>query len=509
MAAIPAEFGGGRVFLDDPDRAGSATALGDMAAVNLQLLHLLGNHIGDGFRADRDRLAGAMRNALQAANAHKTRESSTRELQTMNAIPDGDYGATTNLGGIRINQLPQFSGATNDPREVVRWIARVLRTAEAHTLTLGATIHLMVQASTGSATDYIDGLREEGKDIGQIIRNLELRYGELCMPEEALTKANTLARGEKENISDFLDKVRYLAKMAKRGIANVAQRTAAIDDIVMANIRRALSKGVRRLLEERIRTRTMMGQPPFTAMEIEKECVELEQRKLETKQDQLKDRARMMPMGRVHMVARSSTARAAPAAPVFHVQETPDMEVDSSDVSSSDEAAQDGLAEMAGDLFAGEVRRIEAKYAAKGVVPDKQRVFRRAIRGFNKRQGPAPNNRMYKPKPTVAAVTSTGVSIPASGPPNKLPESPRKPIHELLALANCQRGDCLHCGVTGHMMTSDACPLRGKPLVDRACMKCKKGLHPVDDCLSVFQQPAKPAVAQIYESSEDSDLNEE
>jgi hypothetical protein len=313
-------------------------------------------------------------------------------------------------------------------------------------------------------------------------------------------------RGENENLSDFLDKIRYLGKMAKRTIANANERIAAIEAVVEANIRRALPKGVRRALEERILNRTRMGQPAFTARELEKECIELEQRRLDSKQEKAKEKARAM--GRVHMITRTPVTRAAKPAQVYQVHESPSMAMsdDSSVGNSSDEETQDNLAELAGDLFAGEVRRVEAKYIAKGIVPDKQRVFRRAIKGFNKRQRP---NERYKPKPAVAAVTSTGVSVPVSGPPNKLPESPRKPIQELLALANCARGDCLHCGVTGHMMTSDACPLRGKPLVDRACMKCKKGLHPVDDCLSVFQQPSKPAVAHVYESSDDSDLNDE
>lgn len=505
MAAIPANFAGDRVFLDDPETAGSAAALGDVVAANLQLLHGLSGILGAGFDATRDRIANNLRNTLEAANAFKARENATRELQPMNDIPRADYGVTNNLAGIRLNQIPQFSGITTSPREVVRWIGRILRTAEAHTLTLPTTINLMVHASTNSASDYIESLREQGKNLGDIIRLLELRYGDLCLPEEALTKANTLARGENENLSDFLDKLRYLGKMAKRGIANAAERLAAIDAVVEANIRRVLSRRVRKDLEERILIKARAGQPPFTVMELEKECLELEQKHAESKRDPARDHGRARALGRVHMVTQIPRPKAATAAPVYHVQETGETGGSSSEV-TTDEEPEDSLADLAGEIFAGEVRRIEAKYAAKGVAPDRQRVFRRAIRSFNKKQRP---NDRYRAKPAVAVVTSTGASLP-SGPPNKLPESPRKPIAELLALANCVRGDCLHCGVNGHMMSSDTCPLRGKPLVDRACMRCKKGLHPVDDCLSVFQQPTKPAVAQVYEdSSNESDLNDE
>ena len=525
MAAIPNEFAGDRVIGANPEEVGAAATVGDVAALGLQLLHTLGGHIGDGFIADRDRLAERFRLTLRAADAQKARENSTRELQPMNAIPAGDYGATNNLAAIRLNQIPQFSGANNDPREVVRWIARVLATAEAHTLTLAATINLMVHASTGSASDYIDSMREAGANIGTVIRNLELRYGELCLPEEALTKANVLPRGENESLSDFLDKLRYLGRMAKRTIADANQRNQAIDAIVEANIRRALHKGVRKALEERILNRTRMGQPPFSAMDLEKECILLEQRRAEYKQDKTRSHEKVMAIRQVQAMAQPAPPRVVRT--VYRVQGNQDPDSYSSDT-ASDEEPEDNLADLAGDLFAGEIRRVEARYMAKGIIPDRQRVFRRAIRGFNKRQFQGDkyqrdrypsdrnnNNRgnrydryneKSQSKPSVAAVTSTGASVPSSGPPNKLPDSPRKPINELLALANCARGDCIHCGVTGHMMTSDSCTLRGKPLMDRACTKCKKGLHPVDDCLSVFQQPT---VAHIYESSSDSDLNDE
>lgn len=522
MAAIPPEFGGGREIGDNPEEVGAAATVGDVAALGLQLLHTLGGHIGDGFIADRDRLAERFRLTLRAADAQKARENSTRELQPMNAIPAADYGPTNNLAAIRLNQIPQFSGATNDPREVVRWIARVLATAEAHTLTRAATINLMVHASTGSASDYIDSMREAGANIGTVIRNLELRYGELCLPEEALTKANVLPRGENETLSDFLDKLRYLGRMAKRGIADANARNQAIDAVVEANIRRALHKGVRKALEERILNRTRMGQPPFSVMDLEKECILLEQRRAEYKQDKGKAQGKVMTVRQVHAIKQTAPPRAIKT--IYQIQGSQSPDSCSSD-STSDEESEDNLASLAGDLFAGEIRRVEARYQAKGIIPDRQRVFRRAIRGFNKRQFQGdryprdryPNDRnrgnrydryadKSQSKPSVAAVTSTGASIPTSGPPNKLPDSPRKPINELLALANCTRGDCIHCGVTGHMMTSDACPLRGKPLMDRACTKCKKGLHPVDDCLSVFQQPT---VAHVYESSSDSDLNDE
>ena len=93
------------------------------------------------------------------------------------------------------------------------------------------------------------------------------------------------------------------------------------------------------------------------------------------------------------------------------------------------------------------------------------------------------------------------IRLPAAGPPIRLPDPQRKTIQELLDAANCGRGDCVHCGNPGHMMRQDACALRGKPIVDRACPACKKGLHAADDCPRVFQRRSNYA----HQVSEDSD----
>ena len=473
------------MFADDPAAVGSATALGDLIALNLQILHHLDGTVPDG---ERDRIAENLRNTFAAAQAFKARENSTRELQTMNTIPPAaGYGAVNNLANIRLNQVPQFDGASKDPKEVIRWIGRVLRTAQGHTLDADNIINLMVHASTGSAADFIEQMRDGGKTVADIIRNLELRYGNLCLPEEALTETNTMEMKDGEALPAFIDRLRFMAKMAKRGIADAAQRIAAIDQLVMSNIRRVLPRSVRTQLSERILTRTRMGLPPFTPLEFEKECIELYQRR----EERLAENARN-PI-KAHAKVKRIQARQAPTIKSLQALML-ESEEESSSTSSEDEL------EEAPSALIQEIKQAKARYIARGIAPDKKKVYRRAIKKFNEKA---------RPKQAVAAITGGTGSTP-SGPPNKLADSPRRPIQELLTLANCARGDCLHCGVTGHMMNNDACPLRGKPLVDRACMRCKKGLHPVDDCLTVFQQPAKAAVARVIADTEsESDLNDE
>ena len=146
----------------------------------------------------------------------------------------------------------------------------MVTTSESHDLTENATLNLLIHCSKGAASDLIDRLRNEDKHYPEIACCLELRYGELCSSEEALVKANTLARYHHEPLATFLDRLRYICEMAKRGIKEQQPRQAAVDALVESNIRRVLPASVRGALEERILARTRMGQPPFTLMELER-----------------------------------------------------------------------------------------------------------------------------------------------------------------------------------------------------------------------------------------------
>ena len=75
------------------------------------------------------------------------------------------------------------------------------------------------------------------------------------------------------------------------------------------------------------------------------------------------------------------------------------------------------------------------------------------------------------------------------GPPNRLSDDPtRRTIYELISLAKIVKGSCIQCGLEGHYLSSDSCALKGKTLMDRACVKCGKGLHSADDCPKVYQR---------------------
>ena len=468
--APPAAFGGGRAFLDDPEQASQAKVVGDLAALNLQLIHFLGRLAPAGDQRFIDDIADRTRLLVAASDASQQREQNTRELQPVTQVPAAGWGANVNIANIRMHNIPAYSGNGNDELDVVRWIAKVFNLAQAHALTLNATINLMIQGSKGGASDYIEQMREEGRTLYQVVQQLEMRYGSLCTPEEARVRTNNMPRKDKETLPEFIDRLRTMAKMACRLERDNARRLAAVDALVEGNIRRVLPTSVRMALEERVINRSRMGLPEFTAREIEKEALELEQRRNERKGGS--ERQGAAGNGKKYNVRQACAVESAESS-----------DEDSPITSDDDNQGEEGI------FLVNEIRRQEQKYIRRGRPIDHAKVNKRAFGKYNDRYNERHrNNRKPALHQNARLAMVPGPAQKPLGPPNSLDQGPKRNIYELLNLANCSKGQCVQCGYDGHYMKSDACALRDKSLVDRPCVKCGKGLHSADDCLRVYQK---------------------
>ena len=122
--------------------------------------------------------------------------------------------------------IPVFTGETGTIA-VTSWLARVFNLCQANTLTWEAGINLLIQGSSGGAADFIDEMRQEGKTVHQIVQQMEMRYGDLCTPEGARVRVNTMPRRESEELSTFIDRLRSMARMATRLERDDAARSKA------------------------------------------------------------------------------------------------------------------------------------------------------------------------------------------------------------------------------------------------------------------------------------------
>ncbi len=495
-APPPAAFGGGHAFIADPNAVGMSDMVADLAAMNLQMLHTmrLGTPAGDAGEPTRtaiDGLAERTRQVLAASRATHGRERATRELQPISRVPAVQWGVANNIANIRMHNVPNFSGTGADTLDVVRWISRIIMLGEAHTLTFPAAINLMIQGSSGGAADYIEQMRAENKTFIQIVQQLEMRYGDLCTPQEARVKCNNLPRKEGEGLSDFLDRLRSMARMACRLEADAAVMLTQIDTLVENNIRRVLPTSVRNALEERLINRSRMGLPALSAREVEKECLDLERRR-----DERRDMAKEVGVGKRH-------------ARVMRVEEgDSDVAVAVTSSSSEDELdiGDDGTYHLI-----QEIKQVRQRYAQKGRPIDQAKVYKKAVRNYNERYPPrnprgqphgarqatgfnpgfnnAGQPNIGNPRQAAGFNAAPGNINPRpNGPPNRLDTSVRRTIPDLLTMANVVRGQCIQCGFEGHYMHNEKCALKDKPLVDRPCAKCGQGLHSADDCPKVFQR---------------------
>jgi hypothetical protein len=155
------------------------------------------------------------------------------------------------------------------------------------------------------------------------------------------------------------------------------------------------------------------------------------------------------------------------------VETEPDQ--DSSDPLSSD-------ADDAGAVYINAVKSFEKKYLKKGLTPKYEKIWKKANIKVE-------NWKAKRPAQVQAA----------AGPPNTLDDPPKRTFAQMLLDAKVAKGECLQCGQPGHNVRSDQCGLRGKPLVDRACAKCGKGLHNADDCPRAYQRQAAASADDLNE----------
>ena len=472
MGDIPADRGGNRVFFNDVNQVGISTMIGDLAAMNLRVFHCLADAaIPNANQAHIDALIAHNQMILDASDVCKAREAATRELKPVTRLPAAPWGNVNQIAAIRMHSVPIFTGSSSDTLDIVRWLSRVFTICQANELSNAAAINLLIQGSGGQAADFIEQMRDDDKPLAEIVQQLEMRYGDLCAPEEARVKCNNMLRKEGEGLSEFIDRLRAMARMVARVINNDGLRRREMDTLVEANIRRVLSPSVRKDLEERVINRSRMGLPAFTTREIEKECLDLERKREERRSHQRDDAAALgRRQGRLLQCSEEM---------VFHLSEDEDS-------SASAEEADIGDEGMYNLIHA--VKHEERKRAKKGLAPDPQRTYRAAFRKFNRDHPPPRFPRNQGPYAARAVAVGIENQHPNQGPPNRLDTGIKRTINDLLSMANVSRGSCIQCGQENHYMHSDACALKDKVLVDRPCMKCGRGLHSADDCMRVFQR---------------------
>ena len=467
--AFPNERGGDREFVELPAQAGLPDAIGDLAALMQNVLHTFSQPAGDARDALINNVNEQAVRLRQLADLARDREQNTRAPRPLTAIPAEAWGETANIAGVRTNNLLKFAGEKGSANNCYIWLEQICSTAAAHTLTFQAATLLLATMAQGSVASYISELRQEGKEFPAIVQALEVRYGELCSPDQARMLCNTMERGSLD-LRSFVDQLKLKARIACREERDGNRRRDLMYTLIETNLRRGLPTSVRMAIEEKLVDRARMGLPQLTITELEQEALRLESKRL----------ARRAELGEKKEPQKQKRRPIFAAAEVLSDDEVC-VDSDADDNTAPDEVIDDDDEdECPYDYLVSYIADQKARHHRKGDKITVDKLVKQANKKVELRYDPKNRNRFTRPQ-RVAEVAQKA----NSGPPSRI-DPRQKTILELLRLANCERGHCILCGMPGHMMYSDKCALRGKPVASKSCAKCGHGLHSADDCIRTF-----------------------
>lgn len=428
----------------------------------------------------------AVTNTANAAGGvvhrHRTNVQNARKVRPLTDLPvfPPDQNRTDDIENIRIPGLEVFKGTANK-QTCLSWLSRIMSTARQAALTDNAIILLMKAKSQDEAFDSIEQDLRERQGLEEIVITLERKFAGVVLPDQARAKCNNMRREGSEMLSVLGNRINKMARIATRGILDNAERNRQTQELTINNLKRNLPSQTKHDLEERISVRRSQGLPEFSMSAFMAECDAIEQRRAErlsTFHDEYKRKKRAK-FG-VRAVAYEGLENEPEVNELIQprrlgdLDEEPLLEEDPDSADSEDgEDSEDTEDDEDDD---DPIDEDEIQVILNAVRNARHRGFKgkksgKFIKGalkkvVDRRRGVHPP---YRPPP---------------GPPKAL-EHCKVNRGDLPRLAQVDQGECLHCGIKTnppHRSKDMRCPLRGQKMVDRACLKCHKGLHQAHQC---------------------------
>lgn len=393
-----------------------------------------------------------------------------------------------NIEEIKTPGLAIFKGTANK-HECLAWLSRIMSTAKQHRLTDAATVNLMKAKCSDEAFDSIEQDLSENNDLETIVVNLERKFAGVCLPDEARIKCNTMKRKDNQMLSVFGDQLNKMARIATRHIMDDAEKTRQIKDLVMSNMKRVLPAATKHDLEERIRYRAASGKRPWTVTQFMAEIDSIEQSRVERIAKHQEDQHRRKKLRNRYGV------RAVELSDDLDYVDAQIDELDSDDTDSNDEGEIDFDTYYISDAEEDGCDTDQESVTESDIAEDELEFVLNAVRQQKKPGFKGGKNKFHRVKKALKKVVDSRqnrypVYRPPDGPPRLLSQC-KINRNELPRLAKVDQDDCLHCGLRTnppHKAGAMRCPLKGQKMVDRACLKCSKGLHQSNQCPTVRMQ---------------------
>ena len=475
---------------EDPRKAGVLNVAGDSAVVVARLIRLLAdNHIlpdDDAVNQEVNELTEASGRTITAAARLARVSGQQRKPEPMTPLP-GEWGEH-NLDHVRPNQITKFTGTSDDPTAVYTWLESCVALAEANGLTEEAFIGLMRITSDRSAATFLSNCRRMGQTAVQIVQELEIRYGDLCTPAEAIKRLSLVKRKWDTPVRILVDDLRRLARFATRDVEDEDIANDRVDEYIRVHLLRLVRTSIRKSLSQMMDMYLASNNRAMDITEMERIINKLEAEAAEedAQKQGYKNKwqpAKANPQQKINQVDSNGLAEA--TAKLLSVTNAADDDSDSDDDAIQAVAEEPDAPDESDPILNFMIAAVKDVKTKARKPMDRQKLLSAAVKKYNR---------------VIAGAQVSGAN---QGPPSKL-DAGRKSTGGLLKDANVVKGECILCGLAGHYKGNVGCPLRGKKMVTHACTRCGKGLHDASDCITAHVDP-RMVVNQVDEE----DLNED
>jgi len=488
-----ADPGAGWDLNEDPRRAGVINVAGDQAAMLGRVIQMLAAQNAFGDDPENVLAANTMvencRRSVVAASRLARASGQQRKPDPMTILP-AEWG-DSNLDHVRANQISKFQGTSDDPTVVYTWLESCVAVAEANTLSEDSFLGLLRITSDRSAAAFLSNCRRSGYTAYQTVQEMEMRYGDLCTPSEALKRLSQVRRKFDVPVRMMVDELTRLARFATRDIEDADIANERVQEHVKIQLLRLVRPGVRKNLSQLMEMYAISNNRGMDTTEMESAVNKLESELQAEESQRFGNKAGKWQPNRGNQQANANqvegSALAAAASRLLASGATSEPESDSEEEGEIAQAASEGqeVTEESDPILGYVIAAIQEKKKKSKKPQDMKKLFTSAVKQYNK---------------FISGAQEGGGN---AGPPSKLNDRQRI-TRDLLKAANIQRGECILCGRPGHIMGNVSCPMRGKKMVTRACTMCGKGLHDGSDCIAGHIDPRMA----INQAGEEDYLNE-
>ena len=235
----------------DPRKGGVINVAGNSAAMMGRLIQMMmDQHLldGDAVLEEANEMVEHCRRDVNAASRLAKASGQQRKPDPMTTLPEvwGD----SNLDHVRANQISKFQGTSEDPTVVYTWLESCVAVAEANTLSEESFLGLLRITSDRSAAAFLSNCRRSGYSAFQTVQEMEIRYGDLCTPAEALKRLGQVRRKYDVPIRLLVDELTRLARFATRDIDDEVIAKERVQEHVRVQLLRLVRPTIRKSLSQ-------------------------------------------------------------------------------------------------------------------------------------------------------------------------------------------------------------------------------------------------------------------